>query len=67
MKRRAKEILMAVTGKNDYLLSARTVSFSDLARGSAIFVTIRGWDNGPMFVDDLKRLAKESGFIFQFE
>jgi hypothetical protein len=66
MKKQAAAILNDVTGKS-YRLTSKTISFSDLARGSAVFVTIHGWDNGANFIDELKSLAHKAGFIFQFE
>jgi hypothetical protein len=42
-------------------LTARTVGFSDLARGSTVFVKIHGWKPHVAW-DTLKRLAHEHGF-----
>ncbi len=47
-------------------LTARTVSFTDLARGQAVFVTVHGWKPDPAS-GELKRLAKESGFRVRFK
>jgi hypothetical protein len=66
MKKKAAAILNDVTGKS-YRLTSKTISFSDLARGSAIFITIHGWDNGAMFTNELEAAAHKAGFIFQFE
>jgi hypothetical protein len=45
-------------------LSARTVGFTDLARGECLFVTVHGWKPNPLW-NDLKALAKENGFCIQ--
>ncbi len=45
-------------------LTARTINFHDLARGSAIFVKIWGWEPNPLFFE-LKKLASENGFILE--
>jgi len=42
-------------------LTAKTISFSDLARGSSVFVKIHGWQPNPCW-DELDRLAKQNGF-----
>ena len=47
-----------------YKLTAKTVDFSDLARGSKLFVKIHGWKPSPLW-DDLQKTAKESGFLIQ--
>ena len=44
-----------------YKLSAKTVSFIDLARSSVIFVKIHGWQSGPEW-NELKAIAIENGF-----
>lgn len=42
-------------------LTARNVSFSDLARGERIFVKVHGWKPNPQW-NDLKELARNNGF-----
>lgn len=42
-------------------LSARTISFEDLARGSMVFVTIHDWQPDPFF-DTLAGIARDHGF-----
>jgi hypothetical protein len=42
-------------------LTARTVGFSDLGRGSRIFVTIHGWHPNPA-MQNLKDIGKVNGF-----
>jgi len=42
-------------------LTAKTVGFSDLARGRMIFVKIHGWRPCPALLG-IKDLAKENGF-----
>ncbi len=66
MKKTAREIVRGITGK-DYHLTSKNVSFSDLARGGAIFITIHGWNNGAMFTNELEAAAHKAGFIFNFE
>lgn len=49
-------------------LSARTVGFSDLARGAAVFVTVRGFSSSnPDDFRALKEFAKASDFLVEFE
>lgn len=45
-------------------LTARTVGFSDLARGSKLFVKIHGWKPSPEF-KNLEALAHQHGFIVE--
>jgi hypothetical protein len=45
-------------------LTARTIDFSDLARGSSIFVCIHGWEPNPVF-NELKTLAHVHGFCVE--
>lgn len=45
-------------------LTARTINFSDLARGDCVFVAIHGWQPNPAW-DDLKTLAKSNGFCIE--
>lgn len=47
-------------------LSAKTIGFSDLARGDGLFVTIHGWKPNPA-ADEIKKMAKENGFFVQFD
>ena len=42
-------------------LTARTISFSDLARTSCVFVKIHGWKPNPV-IQELKELAVSHGF-----
>ena len=42
-------------------LTARTVSFSDLARGQCIFVRIHNWQPNPLF-EELRKAAVTNGF-----
>lgn len=44
-----------------YYLTARTVSFSDLARGNKVWVAIHNWKPNPKW-DDLNDIAHENGF-----
>ena len=48
-----------------YRLTAKTVSFSDLARGDCIFVKIHGWKPNPLW-DELDKTAKQNGFCIEF-
>ncbi len=43
-------------------VSAQTVGFSDLARGSSVFVTLHGWAGTPEQFRILKNEAHEHGF-----
>ncbi len=45
-------------------VSAKTVGFSDLARTSAIFVTVHDWQPNPKF-SELKEVAKKNGFFVE--
>jgi hypothetical protein len=45
-------------------LSARTVDFTDLARASAVFVTVHGWQPSPRW-EELKADTKGKGFILE--
>lgn len=52
-------------GYPSYRLSARTVSFQDLARANCVFVTIHGWQPDPDAAD-LTQEAREAGFRLDF-
>ena len=39
-------------------ITAKTVSFSDLARGSAVFVQVHGWKPNPAWTE-LKEIARQ--------
>ena len=61
---KAKQIMreaLAARGLPDYRLTARTVYFTDLARGSGLFVKIHGWQPNPWW-DELRAIAVEAGF-----
>jgi len=45
-------------------LTARTISFQDLARASAVFVKIHGLQPGPAWID-LAKFAKQNNFIVE--
>lgn len=45
-------------------LTAKDVSFSDLARASEVFVRIHGWEPNPAWTE-LKNLARENGFYVE--
>lgn len=45
-------------------LTARTIGFSDLARGSCIFVKVHGWQPGDGWTR-LKDIARENGFCIE--
>jgi hypothetical protein len=60
----AKKIMaaaMSERGLSFDKLTARTVGFSDLARGQAIFVKVHGWKPNPAW-DELRAIAAENGF-----
>jgi len=46
-------------------LTAKTVSLSDLARTSSVFVTVHGWKPGPA-ANDVKAFAHAGGFCVDF-
>jgi len=45
-------------------LTARTISFADLARDKCVFVKIHGWQPNPAW-KTLKRLAHRNGFCIE--
>jgi len=45
-------------------LTARTVNFSDLARGRCLFVAIHGWQPNPAW-DEIKQVASDAGFCIE--
>ena len=45
----------------DYKLTAKTISFADLARGSSIFVTVHGWKPNEKW-NELEKLARDNNF-----
>jgi hypothetical protein len=51
-------------GLPNYKLTVRTVSFSDFARGSEIFVRIIGWEPNSQW-NQLKKIAKANGFCIE--
>ena len=64
----AKRIIaqaIARAGLPPHRLTARTVSFSDLARDKAVFVTIHGWKPGPLW-NDLRSTAHANGFCIEY-
>ena len=64
----AKKIVaeaLARLGLPIHRLSAKTVGFTDLARGSKLFVTIHGWKPDPR-AGDLERIGQQNGFIVSF-
>ena len=48
-------------------VTARTVSFSDLARAECIFVTIHNWKTNPAAANTLCSNARAKGFRIQFK
>lgn len=64
---RAKKIMQAALEERELpyeKLTARTVNFTDLARGGCVFVKIHGWKPRPSW-DHLKKVAKENGFCIE--
>ena len=55
-----KKALMENGFKNK--VSQKTVSFSDLARGSKVFVFIHNWIGNPFFTT-LQKIGKDNNFI----
>lgn len=65
--RGAKKIIKAALeerGLSFEKLTARTASFSDLARGNCVFVKIHGWKPDSRW-NELKELAKDNGFCLE--
>lgn len=60
---KAKKIIKAELDRRglNYKLTARTISFVDLARASCVFVRIHGWKPNPMW-SEIKKVAIENGF-----
>lgn len=61
---KAKKIIKAELDKRKLpysKLTARTISFTDLAREKCIFVKIHGWEPSKEW-NDLKTVAVENGF-----
>ena len=65
---KAKQILSAELQRlgRTYRLTARTISFEDLARAEMVFVTVHAWDGPPEMAAHLKKLASLSGFRVTF-
>jgi hypothetical protein len=60
----AKKIIQAELEKHNLpyeKLTARTISFSDLARASCVFVKIHGWQPNPAW-EELRAVAVANGF-----
>ena len=51
-------------GLPEHKLTAKTVDFSDLARGEKVFVKVHGWKPCAKW-DELKEAAKASGFMVE--
>lgn len=45
-------------------LTARRVSFMDLARCGRVFVQVHGWQSGPAW-SELETIAKQNGFYIE--
>jgi len=45
----------------DYKVSARTISFADIARDYAVFVTVHKWKSNKSW-DELRKHARKHGF-----
>jgi len=50
--------------KFDDKVTARTVSFADLARDEAVFVEVKNWKPNPRW-SELKSLARSKGFFVE--
>ena len=63
----AKRIIASALAANglENKLTARTIGFDDLARGSRLFVNIHGWRPSPL-AEALARTARENGFSVEF-
>lgn len=61
---RAKAIIKAFLDERKLpytKLTARTIDFTDLARGTCVFVKVHGWKPS-LFWNDMSRLARDNGF-----
>jgi len=47
-------------------LTAKTVNFTDLARGKGVFVTIKGFSPNPV-AREIKDFARQNNFCVDFE
>jgi hypothetical protein len=64
---RAKKIVadaIAKQGLYPHKLSAKTTSFSDLGRGSRIFVKIHNWNSGAAW-QTIEAIARVNGFSIE--
>lgn len=57
---------LATHGVSFTKLTAKTVSFADLARGGAVFVTVHGWTPNSA-ADAVTAFARAQGFRVQFK
>jgi hypothetical protein len=68
--REAKALVASEMARHDATgtLTARTVSFEDLARASCVFVTVKGFKPGRLVhgAGALEAFARERGFRVQF-
>lgn len=51
-------------GMSELKLTAKTVSFEDLARTSCVFITVKGWKPNPLW-SELESLARSNSFRVQ--
>ena len=65
--RKASNLLKDYLAKRGlaFKVSARTVGFQDLARDSAVFVTVHGWNPSPL-ASEIKAFGKDNGFFVDF-
>ena len=52
-------------GQPAYRLSARTINFQDLARGSCVFVKVHDWAPNAI-ATELETIARANGFRIEF-
>ncbi len=62
----AKKIVAGVLQEHGFSnkLTARTISFTDLARGNKIFIKIHDWKPNSVW-DEIKKKAGEYGFCIE--
>lgn len=65
-KEEAKKIIREELKDMRNRLTARTVSFADLARDSCIFVCVHDWEPSPL-AEKIRQTAKAHGFCAEFK
>ena len=53
---------LASVGASFTKLTAKSISFQDLARDNCVFITVHGFEGLPVHWEAILRFAKENGF-----